>query len=101
MVVSEFGFEANRSGPADEKGTYEFQSDAVNYHLGVFASKPYLSGAIYWALQDFRCQPGWSGANPRADPPYHRKGLVSYLGALKPAYYDVRRWFEATRQFEP
>jgi beta-glucuronidase len=101
LVITEFGFEANRSGPADEKGTYEFQSDAVAYHLSVFASKPWLSGAIYWALQDFRCQPGWMGGNPRGDPPFHRKGLVSYLGVPKPAYSVARGIFRATQQYPP
>jgi beta-glucuronidase len=101
LVVSEFGFEANRTGAADEKGTYEFQSDAVAYHLGVFAGKPWLSGAIYWALQDFRCQPGWGGGNPRPDPPFHRKGLVSYLGAPKPAYSVARKIFRSTQQYGP
>ena len=45
-MVTEFGFEANRNGPVEERGTYEFQANAIGYHLGVFASKPCLSGAI-------------------------------------------------------
>ncbi len=28
MMVSEFGFDANRHGPVEERGTYEFQSDS-------------------------------------------------------------------------
>ena len=35
--ITEFGAEANRPGPATEKGTYEFQHDFLAYHLGVFA----------------------------------------------------------------
>ena len=46
LFVSEFGFEANRNGPVEERGTYQFQAAAAEYHLGVFASKPYLSGAM-------------------------------------------------------
>ena len=42
-MVTEFGAEANRDGPAEEKGTYAFQQDFVNYHLGVFATKPWLA----------------------------------------------------------
>ena len=68
IMVTEFGAEANRDGPVEEKGTYQFQQDFVNYHLGVFATKPWLSGAIYWALQEFRVRPGWDGGNPRPDP---------------------------------
>ena len=37
IVVTEFGAEANRDGPSDEKGTYAFQQDFVKYHLNVFA----------------------------------------------------------------
>jgi beta-glucuronidase len=99
IVVSEFGAEANRNGPVEEKGTYEFQQDFVNYHLGVFATKPWLSGAIYFALQEFRVRPDWDGGNPRPDPPFHQKGLVTFDGAPKPAYFDVQRIFRATQQF--
>ena len=64
-MVTEFGAEANREGPVEEKGTWAFQQDFVNFHLGVFASKPWLSGAIYWALNEFRVKPDWEGGNPR------------------------------------
>ena len=29
-----------------EKGTYEFQTDFLTYHLGVFAPKPFINGAL-------------------------------------------------------
>jgi beta-glucuronidase len=99
LVVSEFGAEANRDGPVEEKGTYAFQQDFVNYHLGVFATKPWLSGAIYFALQEFRVRPDWDGGNPRPQPPIHQKGLVSFDGVRKPAFFDVQRIFLATKQF--
>jgi beta-glucuronidase len=99
IVVSEFGAEANRDGPVEEKGTYAFQQDFVNYHLGVFATKPWLSGAIYFALQEFRVRPDWDGGNPRPQPPLHQKGLVSFDGVRKPAFFDVERIYKATKQF--
>jgi beta-glucuronidase len=99
IVVSEFGAEANREGPVEEKGTYAFQQDFVNYHLGVYATKPWLSGAIYFALQEFRVRPDWDGGNPRPQPPLHQKGLVSFDGVPKPAFFDVQRIFRATKQF--
>ena len=99
IVVSEFGAEANRDGPVEEKGTYAFQQDFVNYHLGVYATKPWLSGAIYFALQEFRVRPDWDGGNPRPQPPIHQKGLVSFDGVRKPAFFDVQRIFRATKQF--
>ena len=67
-------------GPVEEKGTYEYQQDFVNYHLGVFASKPWLSGAIYWTMQEFRVRPNWDGGNPRPNPPIHEKGLLRFDG---------------------
>ena len=45
IVVSEFGAEANRDGPVEEKGTHQYQQDFVNYHLAVHNAKPWLSGS--------------------------------------------------------
>jgi beta-glucuronidase len=101
LVVTEFGAEANRPGRIGEHGTYAFQQDFVRFHLSVFATKPWLAGAIYWALQEFRVRPGWNGGNPRPTPPIHAKGLISFSGALKPAYYDVRDIYRATTQLGP
>jgi beta-glucuronidase len=99
LVVTEFGVEANRPGPVGERGTYAFQQDWVRYQLKVFASRPWLAGAIYWALEEFRVRPGWNGGNPKPSPPLHTKGLISYGGALrKPAFYDVRTSYRATTQ---
>jgi beta-glucuronidase len=100
IVVTEFGAEANREGPVEEKGTYAFQRDFVNYHLNVFAGKPWLSGAVYWALNEFRVKPDWEGGNPRPAPPVHQKGLLTYdTMARKPAWADVQRLFAATNQY--
>jgi beta-glucuronidase len=98
MFVTEFGFEANRDGPVEERGTYEFQSNAIAFHLGVFASKPWLSGAFYWALQDFAAFPGWGGGNPRPDPPFVQKGLVDLNGNPKPAFSVVSALYHAWDQ---
>jgi beta-glucuronidase len=102
IVISEFGAEANRDGPVEEKGTYAFQQDFVNFHLGVYATKPWLSGAIYWALNEFWVRPGWEGGNPRPSPPLFQKGLLAYgTWARKPAWADVNRWFTQTQQYAP
>jgi beta-glucuronidase len=101
VVISEFGAEANRPGPAEERGTYAFQQDFVNYMLGLFATKQWLGGAIYFALQEFRVRPGWSGGDPRPDPPMHEKGLITFAGQLKPAFSDVQRIYRATTQLRP
>ena len=98
IFVSEFGAEANRDGPVEEKGTYQYQQDFVNYHLGVHNSKPWLSGSFYWALQEFRVRPNWDGGNPRPNPPIHEKGLLRFDGSKKPAWFDAQRLFAATPQ---
>jgi beta-glucuronidase len=100
VMVTEFGAEANRDGPAEEKGTFAFQQDFVNFHLGVYNQKSWLSGAVYWALTEFKVRPGWDGGNPRPSPPLHQKGLLRYGDlARKPAWSDLRRNYTATRQF--
>ena len=100
LMISEFGAEANRDGPPEERGTFSFQQDFVNFHLGVYATKPWLSGAIYWALQEFRVRPDWDGGNPRPQPPIHQKGLVTFDGVRKPAFFDVQRLYRATAQID-
>jgi hypothetical protein len=97
-MVSEFGFEANRHGPVEERGTYEFQANAAAYHLLTFNSKPWLSGAIYWLLQDFAARPGWGGGNPRPDPPFVEKGLFDLFGNPKPAFSVVSGLYRRTHQ---
>jgi beta-glucuronidase len=99
LFVTEFGFEANRNGPVEERGTFQFQADTLAFHLGVFASKPWLSGAVAWLLQDFAAVPGWGGGNPRPDPPFVHKGLVDLNGNLKPAFAVVSAIYHATSQF--
>ena len=95
-MVTEFGAEANRDGPVEEKGTWAFQQEWVNYLLGTFATKPWLSGAMYWALNEFWVRPSWEGGNPRPTPPVHQKGLVTYDGVRKPAFTDVQRSYTTT-----
>ncbi len=95
IFVSEFGFEANRHGPVEERGTYEFQSNSIAYHLKVFASKPWLSGAIYWILQDFAARPGWTGGDPRGDPPFVEKGVIDVDGRPKPAFSVLSSMYHA------
>jgi beta-glucuronidase len=100
IAVTEFGAEANRDGPVEEKGTYGYQRDLVNFHLNVFAGKRWLSGAIYWALNEFRVKPDWEGGNPRPTPPVHQKGLLTYdTMSRKPAWADVQRLFRGTNQY--
>jgi beta-glucuronidase len=99
LMVTEFGAEANRSGPFEERGTYEFQAEWLDYHLGVYATKPWLSGAITM-LQEFWCRPNWSGGNPRPSSPVHQKGIFDLAGNPKPGATVVGDWFRRTQQFD-
>ncbi len=101
LFVSEFGFDGNRNGPVDERGTYQFQADNAAYHLNVFATKPWLSGAIYWLLQDFAAYPGATGGNPVGDPPFVQKGLFDLQGRAKPVLSVVQSIFRSTVQIAP
>jgi Glycosyl hydrolases family 2, TIM barrel domain/Glycosyl hydrolases family 2, sugar binding domain/Glycosyl hydrolases family 2 len=101
IMITEFGFDASRDGPVEERGTYAFQANSVAFHLNVFASKPWLSGAIYFALQNYVAFPQYSGGDPRPDPPYNQKGLVDFGGGLKPSFAVVSQIFHATQQIAP
>jgi hypothetical protein len=100
-MVTEFGFDGNRNGPVEERGTYQFQSDAAAYHLGVFASKPWLSGAMYFLLQDTVAFPGYRGGDPWPDPPFNQKGLLDLQGNQKPAWGVVASIYRGTVQIAP
>jgi beta-glucuronidase len=97
LFITEFGAEANRSGPPDEKGTYEFQKEFMRFHLATYARRPWLSGAIAWLLQDFKVRPQWSGGNPQPDPPWLRKGLADEHGRPKPAWAPTSKTFHRAR----
>ncbi len=99
LIVSEFGAEANRSGPLEERGTYEFQQDFIRYHTAIYNSKPWLSGALYWALQEFRVRPNWDGGNPRPEPPIHQKGVLGFDGSKKPGWLDLQKAFTTIQQY--
>ncbi len=99
IAVTEYGAEANRDGPLEEKGTYQFQEDFVRFHLGVFASKPWLTGSVYWALQEFRVRPFWGGGNPWGTPPLHQKGLVRLDWTEKPGFAALAAEQRKVRQY--
>jgi beta-glucuronidase len=93
LFVTEFGAEANRRGSVREKGTFAYQSRYIRRHIEAAESRPFINGAIVWALRDFRVHEGWDGFNPKPDPPWNRKGIILAKGVPKPAFYEVRRTF--------
>jgi beta-glucuronidase len=96
LFTSEFGAEANRPGPVDEKGTYEFQRELLAYHIETYGSKRYINGALTWILRDFKVRPGWAGGNPKPNPPVNQKGIVDGMGNKKLAFDEVARLFGDT-----
>jgi beta-glucuronidase len=99
IVITEFGAEASRTGPATDKGTYDFQSQFLRYHLGVFEERPFVNAALIWNLRDFRVKPGWIGGNPYPNPPHNQKGLVDDAGNAKPAFFVVQEIYRRTGPF--
>jgi Glycosyl hydrolases family 2, TIM barrel domain len=103
LVMTEFGAEARpelASAPADLKGSYAFQSFHFDRTLDVADAAP-ISGAIYWTLREFEIFPGWAGGAGPRPPPYHpntrhQKGLLTYTGEKKPAWFRARERFGAT-----
>jgi beta-glucuronidase len=99
IVITETGAEANRDGPVEERGTYQFQQDFANFHYGVYATKPWLSGALWWTLEEFAVRPNWEGGNPWPFSPIHQKGLITMDGTKKPAFTDIQRIYKGTQQW--
>jgi beta-glucuronidase len=101
IFATEWGAEANRDGPADEKGTYAFQSQWVRDTLNVFDTKPWLAGTTYWTLQEFRIRPDWDGSNPYPTSPLHQKAVITYDGVKKPAFDVLAQMYKAHTQLGP
>jgi beta-glucuronidase len=102
LMVTEFGFEGDRNGPVEERGTYQYQAAAAAFHLGVFASKPYISGAMWFALQDFPAHPGWTGGDPIGNPPFVQKGEIDLDGQPRqPLFGTIQSIYQGTTQIAP
>ena len=94
LFVTEFGAEANRSGPADREGHVRVPARLPRISISnVIGQMDFLNGALVWILRDFRVKPGYDGGNPQPRPPYNTKGLVDETGARKPSFDAVKRLF--------
>lgn len=101
LFVTEFGAEASRDGPADEKGTYDFQTQFLDYHIRTIAAKPFVNGILPWMLQDYWVRPAWDGGNPDPVPPMSSKGMRNADGTPKPAFERVAQQFRDTPPLRP
>jgi beta-galactosidase/beta-glucuronidase len=86
LFVTEYGAEANHPGTVDEKGSYEFQTQWMQFQNQVFDQHPFINGAIAWILRDFKVRPGWDGGNPSPQPPWNQKGVADQFGHKKPVF---------------
>jgi Glycosyl hydrolases family 2, TIM barrel domain/Glycosyl hydrolases family 2 len=104
LVMTEWGAEARpelAAAATDLKGSYSFQDMHAARTLDVIDRSPVLSGAIYWTLREFEINPGWQGGAGRRPAQYepntrHHKGLLSYDGEPKPAFWTVRDRYLST-----
>jgi Glycosyl hydrolases family 2, TIM barrel domain/Glycosyl hydrolases family 2 len=103
LVMTEFGAEARpelANAPVTTKGSYAFQSMHIQRTMDVANAAP-ISGAIYWTLREFEIFPGWRGGAGQRPPQFrpntmHQKGLITYEGQKKPAWYVLHRYFESS-----
>jgi beta-glucuronidase len=102
LVMTEFGAEARpnqRTEPADRMGSWAFQAFHLNRTMDVLDRQPGYSGAIYWTLREFEIYPGWTGGpgyrrDPGAPPnTRHYKGLITYAGEPKHAFFAAQQRF--------
>ena len=98
LVISEFGAEATRPGPAGVKQTYAFQTNYIKRNLDVVDRLGFVGGAIYWTAREFAVKPYWDGGgHPQGGrDSIHNKGLISYDGKIKPAFSVTQKAFKAT-----
>ena len=103
MLITEFGAEATFEGPPTVKETFAFQSRYVDRTLDIVDRTNWLSGAIYWTAREFYVKPDWDGGAERNVPrdPLHNKGLITYDGKPKPAFYEAQRRFQSTPIYRP
>ncbi len=101
LIISEWGYGGNRTGPVEVRGTYAYQINQIEFTLGVFATKPWLTAAIYFPMQDFAAKPGFDGGDPLGTPPIVDKGVLDRYGNPKPSFAVMQSLYRATQQIAP
>jgi beta-glucuronidase len=101
LMITEFGAESARDGPASQPGSRQYQNRFVVQHLRIHASKDFVAGSIHWALRDFRVDPTWTGGAPRdwSTPPWNNKSLIEEFNERKPVYFELRKRWRPARAF--
>jgi Glycosyl hydrolases family 2, TIM barrel domain len=102
LMITEFGFEGSQNGPPEQRGTYQYQTAQAAFHLGVFASKPYIAAAMWFDLQSFPSKPGWTGGDPFPHPPFVEKGAIDLAGnPVQPLFSTIQSIYTSTAQIAP
>ena len=101
LVMTEFGAEGRpdmADRPADQKGSYAFQTMHVARTLALVDRLPFLSGAIHWTLREFEIFPDWGGGAPLGPGrnTRHHKGVLTYFGERKPSWNVLHDEFVRT-----
>jgi glycosyl hydrolase family 2 len=101
LMITEFGAESARDGPASQPGSRQYQTRYVLQHLRIHGSKDFVAGSIHWALRDFRVDPTWTGGAPRdwSTPPWNNKSLIEEFNERKPVYFELRKRWRPARAF--
>ena len=101
LMITEFGAESVRDGPASQPGSRQDQNRFVVQHLRIHASKDFVAGSIHWALRDFRVDPTWTGGAPRdwSTPPWNNKSLIEESNERKPVYFELQKRWRPARAF--
>ena len=93
VIISEFGADAMRgnTGPADRKGTEEYQALVYEKQIETLLKIDYIRGISPWILYDFRCPRRTSSIQKY----YNRKGLLDETRTYrKPAFYVLQRYYQ-------
>ena len=57
---------------------------------------------MWFALQDFAAEPGWTGGNPYPDPPFVQKGEIDINGnPRQPLFSTIQSIYRSTVQIAP
>ena len=88
LMVTEFGAEANRDGPVEEKGTYAYQQDFINYHLGVYAQQALAERRDLLGAQRVPRAAGLGGRQPAAHTAAAPEGPAALRRPLAQARVD-------------
>ncbi len=93
LIISEFGGDAKQGfhGDKKERWTEEFQEYLYIQNLKMINKMPNLAGMSPWILVDFRSP---RRLLPEIQDGYNRKGLISFEGKKKKAFWIMKEYYK-------